>query len=396
MLTYPDYLAYFNELAGGSSNGYRWLVDSNLDWGQDLPGLQRYVEEHGFKEIYLSWFGSARPEHYGIPYRPLPGYPLHQGEAETFAFNPYHPAPGTYAISVSNLQGVALRDPDTFLWFRQRQPTARIGHSIFVYEVPAEGSEGTVCLGGVQLSDLDRATADAWLRRYVHIKTFVPQTSLIWPETGPLWLITSDVAPFDPALRETVMQQGRVIAEPGDYLVIHLADTQALDRWVAALTARSQAWWSPATAFPADEPLREAMSLPLPADFAHRVALLGYKSGDGPLHPGEVFTVTSAWRVLDRPNPPLAIFVHLLNSEGQLVAGWDGLDVAPLSWVAGDTFVQVHHITVPAEAAPGEYLLELGVYSPETLERWPIFVSATATTDRVLLAPVQVGEGQPP
>ncbi|MBC7251817.1 MAG: phospholipid carrier-dependent glycosyltransferase, partial [Anaerolineae bacterium] len=53
VLIYPDYLTYFNELAGGSSNGYRWLVDSNLDWGQDLPGLQRYVEEHGLKEIYL-------------------------------------------------------------------------------------------------------------------------------------------------------------------------------------------------------------------------------------------------------------------------------------------------------------------------------------------------------
>src|SRR5262249_51727095 len=35
----PHYLAYFNELAGGPSQGYRHLVDSSLDWGQDLPGL---------------------------------------------------------------------------------------------------------------------------------------------------------------------------------------------------------------------------------------------------------------------------------------------------------------------------------------------------------------------
>lgn len=38
---YPHYLAYFNELAGGPRNGYQSLVDSNLDWGQDLKELRR-------------------------------------------------------------------------------------------------------------------------------------------------------------------------------------------------------------------------------------------------------------------------------------------------------------------------------------------------------------------
>ena len=41
---YPHYLAYFNPLAGGPGNGYKHLVDSSLDWGQDLPGLKRWVE----------------------------------------------------------------------------------------------------------------------------------------------------------------------------------------------------------------------------------------------------------------------------------------------------------------------------------------------------------------
>ncbi len=36
----PHYLAYFNEFAGGPENGHRHLVDSSLDWGQDLPGLK--------------------------------------------------------------------------------------------------------------------------------------------------------------------------------------------------------------------------------------------------------------------------------------------------------------------------------------------------------------------
>ena len=392
LLIYPDYLAYFNELAGGPANGYRWLVDSNLDWGQDLPGLRYYVEAHGLTQVYLSWFGSARPEHYGIPYRPLPGYPLYQGDAETFAFNPYHPAPGTYVISATNLQGVALRDRDTFLWFRQHQPVARIGYSIFVYEVPPEESAGAVCLGGVHLHDLDSGTVDALLRRNVRVKACDPATSLIWPGEGPVWLVAPDLAPFDSGLREVLAQAGKVTEEQAGYRVIHLPDTAVLDGWLDEVQARSRVWWSPAAAFPAGEPLRDATLLTLPLDFGHRAALLGYQSLDGPLNAGDAFDVTTIWRVLDRVEPPVAIFVHLLNAEGHLIAGWDGLDVATLGWESGDVFVQTHRLEVPAGTPPGVYLLEVGVYSPETLERWPVFAAGAIAADRVLLEPVQVQE----
>jgi hypothetical protein len=394
LFIYPDYLAYFNELVGGPANGYRWLVDSNLDWGQDLPGLQRYVETRGLTQVYLSWFGSAQPEHYDIPYRPLPGYPLYQGDAETFAFNPYHPAPGTYAISATNLQGVALRDHDTFLWFRQRQPMARIGYSIFVYEVPPEESAGAVCLGGVHLRDLGSETVDALLWQNLRLKAFDPATSLIWPSEGLAWLIALDLAPFDQELREVLAWEGEVTEEQTGYRVIHLPDTTVLAGWLSEVQAHSRAWWSPATSFTPDEPLRDAIPLTLPVDFGHRVELLGYRSPDGPLTAGDAFQVITVWRVLAEVKPPVAIFVHLLDAEGQLVAGWDGLDVAPLGWESGDVFVQTHHLTVPADAPPEFYLLELGIYSPETLERWSLFASVdeAATADRVLLAPVEVRE----
>ncbi|MBE9507532.1 MAG: glycosyltransferase family 39 protein, partial [Chloroflexi bacterium] len=48
---YPHFLAYFNELVG-LRNGYRVLVDSNLDWGQDLPALEQYVTEHDVSSLY--------------------------------------------------------------------------------------------------------------------------------------------------------------------------------------------------------------------------------------------------------------------------------------------------------------------------------------------------------
>jgi hypothetical protein len=64
---FPHYLAYFNGLVR-PANGYRHLVDSSLDWGQDLPGVRRYIEtKHPATPIYLSYFGFANPVYYGIP-----------------------------------------------------------------------------------------------------------------------------------------------------------------------------------------------------------------------------------------------------------------------------------------------------------------------------------------
>ncbi len=64
---YPNYLAYFNVVAGGPAQGYRHLVDSSLDWGQDLPGVKAYVDQHTLEgPFYLSYFGMDDPTFYGI------------------------------------------------------------------------------------------------------------------------------------------------------------------------------------------------------------------------------------------------------------------------------------------------------------------------------------------
>jgi len=63
----PSYLAYFNELIGGPANGYRHLADSSIDWGQDLPGLKTWLDEHAQgRPVFLSYFGSGDPVYYGI------------------------------------------------------------------------------------------------------------------------------------------------------------------------------------------------------------------------------------------------------------------------------------------------------------------------------------------
>jgi hypothetical protein len=70
--------AYFNQLAGGPSQGYLHLADSSLDWGQDLPALKQWLDRDGLQRgggnVYLSYFGTARPEYYGIQATPLAGF----------------------------------------------------------------------------------------------------------------------------------------------------------------------------------------------------------------------------------------------------------------------------------------------------------------------------------
>ena len=70
----PYEVAYFNELAGGPVAGAKHLADSNLDWGQGLPALKEWMDREGVDAVYLAYFGTDRPEAYGIPFRPLPGY----------------------------------------------------------------------------------------------------------------------------------------------------------------------------------------------------------------------------------------------------------------------------------------------------------------------------------
>jgi hypothetical protein len=100
----PHYLAYFNQLVGGPARGYTRLVDSSLDWGQDLPGLKVWLDTHrasADEPVYLSYFGTSSPAHFGIHATALPGFldrrPPSTGE-------PWKP--GLYCISATMLQGV--------------------------------------------------------------------------------------------------------------------------------------------------------------------------------------------------------------------------------------------------------------------------------------------------
>jgi len=118
-LAYPFYIEYFNEFVGGTRNGYRYLVDSNYDWGQDAKRLQVWLSARGNPKVYLRFFGSGKAiQYYGIRYEAASPEKIRQARE------------GLLVISAS-----ALMRPDWRWLDEQRRPVARIGQTLFVYEL---------------------------------------------------------------------------------------------------------------------------------------------------------------------------------------------------------------------------------------------------------------------
>lgn len=100
---FPHYLGYFSPIAGGPQKGYQRLVDSSLDWGQDLPGLGEWWRERADRDqpLHVAYFGTGEPTTYGIDAPLIARLPT---------FNISRPwielKPGYYAISATMLQHV--------------------------------------------------------------------------------------------------------------------------------------------------------------------------------------------------------------------------------------------------------------------------------------------------
>lgn len=163
----PHYLAYFNWVSGGPAHGSAHLIDSNLDWGQDLVGLRRWIQKHAPDEpVGLAYFGQINPEIFAArvegafdwflpPPRPksmqledLP--PRYRSRFEGLRFRP-----GLYAVSATLMRGLPWRvydrEPlrwaprpvwiDAFSYFADLEPIDQIGYSLLIYRVTPEQAE---------------------------------------------------------------------------------------------------------------------------------------------------------------------------------------------------------------------------------------------------------------
>lgn len=131
IFSFPNFLSYYNEFAGGARDGWKIAVDSNYDWGQDLKRLTQFVEKNKIEKIAVDYFGGGNPSYY-----------LEE------KFEPWWssrgPTQGWFAISATLRQGAFgtptkgfIRKPeDSYEWLRPYPPVAQIGYSIFVYKLP--------------------------------------------------------------------------------------------------------------------------------------------------------------------------------------------------------------------------------------------------------------------
>src|SRR5439155_2730260 len=107
--------------------GYQYVLDSNLDWGQDLKRLAQFVHKQGIQNIYLEYFGSADPAYY-------------LGEKWTDNNGCGQQPTGWIAVSAMDTQGSPWRpDCDYRRWLRpiQRPHGSVIPSLFFIYSESA-------------------------------------------------------------------------------------------------------------------------------------------------------------------------------------------------------------------------------------------------------------------
>jgi hypothetical protein len=124
---HPDYLAYFNELAG--SHPERILVDSDLDWGQDMARLAAELQRRRVPYFHMACLYTGDDTRLGLP--------------AWDSLEPYQPVTGWVAVSHTMLQNYGWmasqqrgRQDLAFAWLDRYQPAGRVGKSILLYHIP--------------------------------------------------------------------------------------------------------------------------------------------------------------------------------------------------------------------------------------------------------------------
>ncbi|HXK41618.1 MAG TPA: glycosyltransferase family 39 protein [Anaerolineae bacterium] len=321
----PHDLAFFNELAGGPAGGYRYLVDSNLDWGQNLWQLREWMTEHDVTEVYYAHYSPARPQAYGIEVKFLPPDP------RAVTFTPWQPAPGWYAIGATVLQGPYAPDLNFYAWFRNREPAARLGHALWLYEVaPSSPPAWAVLCAETGLSS-EQVRANVGQATLRVIRPDCSSAEVYAKGTG-LWVGTAAERPTAGTLEFSL---------------------RAANGAESARIERLEAAPSPAS--------------PYPVQTAGPLDFLGYDVTPRP--ESSEIVLRTYWQVKERPDRPLSLMAHLVAADGTTVQVGDGMGFPIDQWQTGDMLIQQHRL--PAPESEG-YAFRLGGYWLDTMERWPI------------------------
>jgi hypothetical protein len=144
---YPHSMSYFNELVGGPERGHEHLINSNIDWGQDLLYLKDWCTEHPeAKPMAMACWSFFDARVAGLEFTLPPPWPRIPGVREDIPPEQQGPRPGWYAVSVNVLRGDRSPLPDgrggwtlyrehSYGYFLRFRPVARAGYSIYIYHI---------------------------------------------------------------------------------------------------------------------------------------------------------------------------------------------------------------------------------------------------------------------
>jgi 4-amino-4-deoxy-L-arabinose transferase-like glycosyltransferase len=222
--TFPAYIAYSNELAGGPAQTHRWLSDSNADWAQQLKSVKRYLDARGVRECWFAYFaeGTVDMAHYGIPCRPLP-------TIDGFWLNEVGQVPaevdGPVLISAGALSGFEYGPPplQPYASFKDVRPTALIDGGVFVFDGRFR-MDAASAMGLAEKARLDLAAG-----RVAEAERDARQAVALAPQS----------VPANAALGDALVEAGRAAeARPFYEAALHAARTIAPEfqaGWVGGL-----------------------------------------------------------------------------------------------------------------------------------------------------------------
>jgi len=379
---WPFHLTYFNEIAGGPENGYRYLADSNLDWGQGLKATRDYLEAQPWTDVKLSSFTFfIRPELYGIEATPLP--PL--ADAPAVLPTRFNPAPGTYVISASTLRGLQLIDREMYNWFWHREPDDLIANAMLVYHVYEREPRPTwlaqCSAPAVPLSP--EAAVEGFGRDDLRTLAFDCTQSWLYPDGGESagwYVLHQEAISGEASFVQQQLAPARLSFEqkiPRETPPLNVFEWKAGGAPVPSLSA---AWAAPVE-WPPDQAVAEGVAVSAPISLDGPLAFLGYDV----TQEKQAVSLTAYWQVTYKPERPFSLLGHLVGADGIPVAVGDGLGVSWDQLQPGDVLVQLHPLPVSQELAGGTYWLQTGAYWLDTMERWGVLDNDIVVGDRILL-----------
>ena len=377
---YPYNLAFFNEIAGGPANGWRYLEGSNTDWGQGWKALRRFREDQSITYSYSGPEGYARTASYDLWDTPLP--PLN------FVLDPLFrpwlfPEPGDYVFSANTLSGSFLVDPDNFAWFRYHDPDGIIAHTLYYYHVDVTLAPTWLAQCTVPATPLSAdAAAEGFGEFSLRSLAFDCNQSWVYPDGGQTrGMYALHGANLQP---ETLRERLHLTpARPaGAFADRHLANVPpAFRQWdYRKLPAFALFEWADAVVpTPSLSAARVASAEADPVGFSGAALQTAPLALDGPLtflgvelYPqGDVLELETWWLVTEGPiTRPFSVMAHLLDGDGAAISVADGFGVSPLILAAGDVVVQRHRFPMPPQEA--DIWVRTGAYWLDSADRWTV------------------------